>query len=510
MVTHSDAAGRAAGARALHLTRQGQPRRAADEPRGAGGAAVALAAAARSSWSTLIVGLALATALWSGVQAINAEARASYDRAAAPCAGGDACRRWSRRRRRRSAGELRRRCAAPAGWSRPVVEGALRTGRGPRAPDRRRPAAPPPPRRPAGAGRGRGRPELLHPAAGAALCRRRHGRAARGAPALPPLVVDAGPRAGHRRSPTSAWRSACWRRRAASAGCCCCPTSRWAGRPWPRSRRTSSLRAPEAAGRLGAADRQLPPEPDRLRAAVLRGRPLHRPRRHRPRLRAAPRRCSARCARWACRARTLVALLAVELLVLAAGRRRAIGMALGWLIAAALLPDVAATLRGLYGAAVEGTLTLRPAWWAAGLGDRARRHGAGGRRGALEGGASAAAGARAAARLGAGVRARAGRAGRRRRWRCWRRRRCWRLRRRAGRRASRCWARCCWRRRWCCRSGWPARWRWAPGRRAGPVAQWFWADTRQQLPGPLAGADGAAAGAGRQHRRRHDGLVASG
>ncbi|MCP4822412.1 MAG: hypothetical protein GY883_24775, partial [Shimia sp.] len=31
---------------------------------------------------TLVIGLALATALWSGVQAINAEARASYDRAA--------------------------------------------------------------------------------------------------------------------------------------------------------------------------------------------------------------------------------------------------------------------------------------------------------------------------------------------------------------------------------------------------------------------------------------------
>jgi putative ABC transport system permease protein len=33
--------------------------------------------------ATLLIGLALATALWSGVQAINAEARASYDRAAA-------------------------------------------------------------------------------------------------------------------------------------------------------------------------------------------------------------------------------------------------------------------------------------------------------------------------------------------------------------------------------------------------------------------------------------------
>ena len=35
---------------------------------------------------TLVLGLALATALWSGVQAINAEARASYDAAAATLA----------------------------------------------------------------------------------------------------------------------------------------------------------------------------------------------------------------------------------------------------------------------------------------------------------------------------------------------------------------------------------------------------------------------------------------
>ena len=33
--------------------------------------------------ATLILGLALATGLWSAVQAINAEARASYARAAA-------------------------------------------------------------------------------------------------------------------------------------------------------------------------------------------------------------------------------------------------------------------------------------------------------------------------------------------------------------------------------------------------------------------------------------------
>ena len=66
-------------------------------------------------------------------------------------------------------------------------------------------------------------------------------------------------------------------------------------------------------------------------------------------------------------ARALTALLAAELLVLAlvAG---SLGLMLGGVIAAALLPDVAATLRGLYGAEVSGSLTLRPAWWLSGLG----------------------------------------------------------------------------------------------------------------------------------------------
>jgi putative ABC transport system permease protein len=64
--------------------------------------------------------------------------------------------------------------------------------------------------------------------------------------------------------------------------------------------------------------------------------------------------------------RRLLLLLGAELLAIAlvAG---AAGMALGGLIAAALLPDVAATLRGLYGADVDGALSLRPAWWAAGM-----------------------------------------------------------------------------------------------------------------------------------------------
>ncbi|WP_224825731.1 ABC transporter permease [Cognatishimia sp. MH4019] len=63
---------------------------------------------------------------------------------------------------------------------------------------------------------------------------------------------------------------------------------------------------------------------------------------------------------------TLLTLLATELLSLAliAGM---LGVALGYLVAAALLPDVAATLRGLYGAQVSGVLTLNPAWWLSGL-----------------------------------------------------------------------------------------------------------------------------------------------
>ncbi len=64
--------------------------------------------------------------------------------------------------------------------------------------------------------------------------------------------------------------------------------------------------------------------------------------------------------------RGLIVLLAVEVLLLAlvAG---VVGVALGYVIAAALLPDVAATLGGLYGAEVSGSLSLRPVWWGGGL-----------------------------------------------------------------------------------------------------------------------------------------------
>jgi putative ABC transport system permease protein len=65
-------------------------------------------------------------------------------------------------------------------------------------------------------------------------------------------------------------------------------------------------------------------------------------------------------------ARQLNTVLVLELVffALVAGL---IGMVGGYLIAAALLPDVAASLRGLYGAQIPGQLSLRPQWWLAGL-----------------------------------------------------------------------------------------------------------------------------------------------
>jgi putative ABC transport system permease protein len=65
-------------------------------------------------------------------------------------------------------------------------------------------------------------------------------------------------------------------------------------------------------------------------------------------------------------ARMLNTVLLVELvsLALVAGL---VGLVCGYLIAASLLPDVAASLRGLYGAQIPGQLTLRGEWWIAGL-----------------------------------------------------------------------------------------------------------------------------------------------
>jgi putative ABC transport system permease protein len=65
-------------------------------------------------------------------------------------------------------------------------------------------------------------------------------------------------------------------------------------------------------------------------------------------------------------ARMLNGVLVLELVSLAliAGL---IGLVCGYFIAGALLPDVAASLRGLYGAQIPGHLTLKPQWWIAGI-----------------------------------------------------------------------------------------------------------------------------------------------
>ncbi|MDB5504634.1 MAG: hypothetical protein JWR89_4536 [Tardiphaga sp.] len=65
-------------------------------------------------------------------------------------------------------------------------------------------------------------------------------------------------------------------------------------------------------------------------------------------------------------ARLLNTVLLVELVSIAvvAGL---IGLVCGYFIAASLLPDVAASLRGLYGATIPGQLTPKPEWWLAGL-----------------------------------------------------------------------------------------------------------------------------------------------
>ncbi|WP_370853007.1 ABC transporter permease [Pararhizobium haloflavum] len=65
-------------------------------------------------------------------------------------------------------------------------------------------------------------------------------------------------------------------------------------------------------------------------------------------------------------ARALAAVMLIEMVALAlvAGL---LGVAAGYGVASALLPDVAASLRGLYGANVAGELSLSPLWWVAGI-----------------------------------------------------------------------------------------------------------------------------------------------
>jgi len=64
--------------------------------------------------------------------------------------------------------------------------------------------------------------------------------------------------------------------------------------------------------------------------------------------------------------RTLIISVTTEMMFLAM-IGAVFGIVLGYLVAGLLLPDVAATLRGLYGANISGTLQLRPDWWLSGL-----------------------------------------------------------------------------------------------------------------------------------------------
>lgn len=71
-----------------------------------------------------------------------------------------------------------------------------------------------------------------------------------------------------------------------------------------------------------------------------------------------------RCLGVSLSALAVLLLAELALFALAAG---AVGVAIGYLIASLLLPGVAATLEGLYGASVPGTLSLRPEWWLSGF-----------------------------------------------------------------------------------------------------------------------------------------------
>ncbi len=62
----------------------------------------------------------------------------------------------------------------------------------------------------------------------------------------------------------------------------------------------------------------------------------------------------------------LTTMLVIELAALAL-LSGFLGVILGYFVASALMPSVATTLGGLYGATVPGTLSIRPEWWLTGL-----------------------------------------------------------------------------------------------------------------------------------------------
>ena len=200
-------------------------------------------------------------------------------------------------RRRVSRSTTTWRCAAPAGRSRRCSRATSRRGDASlrvigidplTAAARRR-----------GASRSAPAPSGCRPS----CCRRtsrsprpRPWRALAGAAGLPPLEADADaaarhPARRHRR------RRAAARASRAEVSRLLLPRRRGGARRCrPALAGRLEVRPPAAARRPRAADRQLPPQPDRLRVPELRRRALHRLRGDRPRLRAAPADACARCA----------------------------------------------------------------------------------------------------------------------------------------------------------------------------------------------------------------------
>jgi putative ABC transport system permease protein len=314
-------------------------------------------------FATLIVGLMVATALWSGVQALNAEARASYARAAAVLGGDAVAAVVARDGGRFAVGDyvaLRR-----EGWPvSPILEGTWRREGGSLRVVGVEPVSLPAEAEALAIGEGAGRlvefvtpPWLALAEAGtvAALADAADVPELIAGEGLPPetLVVDI--------ALAERWLGAEGR------------VSRLVMPPGEAER----VLPPALAQRLEVVGPQAEGELDRLTdsfhlnltafgflsfvvglfivyAAIG--------------LAFEERRATLRTLR-ACgvSAAGLTGALVVELvgLALVAG---ALGMAAGYGIAAALLPDVAASLRGLYGARVPGALSLEPAWWLAGLG----------------------------------------------------------------------------------------------------------------------------------------------
>jgi putative ABC transport system permease protein len=299
----------------------------------------------------LLLGLALATALWSGVQAINAEARAAYDRASG-ILGQDRLDRLTGDLTVARYAELRR-----AGWPvSPVLEGrvgAVRVlGVEPLSLPREASVAAMPPLGDAG-GLLAGRAVLVHPETPGrpAVRGMLEGLEVVTSPDLPPLTILADIGLAERLLD----------RRGEITALLIDPARPLPG-PVPAgltlteaapddglARLTSSFHLNLTAFGFLAFAVGIFIVHSAVGLAFEQRRPVFRTLRS-----------------LGVSARSLAGLVLAELLLLAlvAG---AAGVALGYLVAAALLPDVAATLGGLYGAPVPGALTLRADWALAGL-----------------------------------------------------------------------------------------------------------------------------------------------